>query len=263
MRADRDGVSTTLPPLACLAAALDEVELVTWQEPDRAYEQAVSVERRAVALGAEELRLRALLVQADVQGRRGQSVAGVRVVRSVNRWAAENGDRYLLARSHRLLAIFFANSGDDVAFLEHALRAVDLLDDSARPALRADHEMALANAQARIGAFDVARELYAGVETFASRAGDVARQCMVINDVAYLEHLAGEHERAVTVVERLVAFSETHGLKLAASHVDTIARMFVEVGRYGEAEAVLHGLLDDATAVPTAELSTDGDFLAE
>lgn len=271
-------MSTTLPPLACepaasrlpeplapaafLAAALDDVELSTWREPDRAYERAVSIERSAATLGVEELRLRALLVQADVQGRRGQSVAGVRVVRSVNRWAAEHGDRHLLARSHRLLAIF-TNSGDDVAFLDHALRAVDLLDDTARPALRADHETALANAQARTDAFDAARERYASVERYAVRVGDIAQQCKIINNLAYLEHLAGDHQRAVTVVERLIARTQAHGLEFAATHLYTIARVFVEVGRYDEAEAVLRALIDDAAAVPATDVSSDGDFVAE
>lgn len=135
-----------------LAEELDTVELATAQFPVESGDRAAELERVAVEIGDEHLQLRCLLVQADVQGRQGQSVASGRLLRSVNRWATEHDDHYLLARSHRLLGTFFGTMGDDVAYLEHAMQSVQLLDDDSRPALRADHLSNLGIAQGRLGA---------------------------------------------------------------------------------------------------------------
>ncbi|CAA9318092.1 MAG: hypothetical protein AVDCRST_MAG36-242 [uncultured Nocardioidaceae bacterium] len=228
---------------AQVAADLDAVELTTAQFPAEAGERAAQLERKAVEAGDEHLQLRALLVRADVQGRQGQSVASGRLLRSVHRWATENDDRYLLARSHRLLGTFFGSIGDDVAFLEHAMQGVSLLDPDVRPALRADHLSALGIAQGRLGAPEEGRRTYAEAEKLAEQLGDRYRQVLVINNLAYLEHQAGEHQRALEAVERFMGLAATHGIELEPSYLDTIARVYLEVGRFAEAEALLHKIL--------------------
>jgi hypothetical protein len=67
-----------------LAAALDDVELQTAEDPDGAFILAEALEQEAAELGSEHMQLRAQLVQADVQGRRGQAVASARTLRSIN-----------------------------------------------------------------------------------------------------------------------------------------------------------------------------------
>lgn len=228
---------------AQVAADLDAVELTTAQFPVEAGERAAQLERKAVEAGDEHLQLRALLVRADVQGRQGQSVASGRLLRSVHRWATENDDRYLLARSHRLLGTFFGSIGDDVAFLEHAMQGVSLLDPDVRPALRADHLSALGIAQGRLGAPEEGRRTYAEAEKLAEQLGDRYRQVLVINNLAYLEHQAGEHQRALEAVERFMALAAANRIELEPSYLDTIARVYLEVGRFAEAEAILQRLI--------------------
>ena len=227
-----------------VAEELDVVELMTAQFPVEAAERAAELERQAVEAGDEHLQLRALLVQADVQGRQGQSVASGRLLRSVNRWAVDHEDQYLLARSHRLLGTFFGSLGDDVAFLEHAMQGVALLAPDARPALRADHLSALGIAQGRLGASEEGRGSYAEAEALAQQLGDVYRQVLVVNNLAYLEYQAGEHTRALEAVERFRELAERHHVELEPSYLDTIARVYLEVGRFAEAEAVLLRMLD-------------------
>ena len=71
------------------------------------------------------------------------------MAREVNDWAKAEDDRYVLARSERLLATFYDRIGDLGAALEHAVRAVELLEDDAHPRVRAEHLMELAVAYSR------------------------------------------------------------------------------------------------------------------
>ena len=100
-----------------IADQLDEVELSTYQFPVESGQRAAELKRAAVETDDEHLQLRALLVQADVQLREGQSVAAGRLLRSVHRWAVEHEDQYLLDRSHRLLGMLFGSLCDYFAFL--------------------------------------------------------------------------------------------------------------------------------------------------
>lgn len=233
---------------AWLADQLDSVELSTAQFPVEAEEQAAELERLAVEIGDEHLQLRSLLVQADVKGRGGQSVASGRVLRSVNRWANAHDDQYLLARSHRLLGSFFGTLGDDVAFLEHAMQSVELLAEDARKALRADHLSSLGIAQGRLGAPEEGRASFDEAERLSAELGDSYRQVLIVNNVAYLEYQCGEPDRALTAVERLIGLAEEHGIELDPHYLDTIARVYLEVGRFSEAEEILSGILVDGEA---------------
>ena len=244
---------------AQIAAELDDVELSTSQFPVQAGERAAELKRLAVESTDEQLQLRALLVQGDVALRQGQSVAAGRMLRSVNRWAVEHDDQYLLARSHRLLGMFFGSLGDDVAFLEHAMQAVDQLSEDARPLLRADHLSNLGMAQGRLGASEEGRRSYAEAEKLAERHGDRYRQVLIVNNLAYLEHQAGEHQRALEAVERFLGLARAHGVELMSSHLNTIARVYLEVDRFAEAEEVLHRMRERVEKDSVA----DADGMAE
>ncbi len=254
-----------------LVALLDEIELITSQDPSRAREQSLFVQqtlaqRAGAALDealtgeAEVLRLRALLVQADVQGRLGQPTASGRTLRSVNRWATENKNIYLLAWSHRLLAIFFAAIGDDASFLEHAVRSVELLDDGERPLLRADHLSILALAEGRTGSLVSSRETSARAGELAVQGNDPAMFVRILNNAAYLEHLAGEHELAVVGVQRMLDVRNRYGVPPQALHADTVAQAYLEVGRFADAEAALKEFLSMGPAVldPASIADPDG-----
>ena len=244
---------------AQIATELDDVELSTSQFPVQAGERAAELKRLAVESTDEQLQLRALLVQGDVALRQGQSVAAGRMLRSVNRWAVEHDDQYLLARSHRLLGMFFGSLGDDVAFLEHAMQAVDQLSEDARPLLRADHLSNLGMAQGRLGASEEGRRSYAEAEKLAERHGDRYRQVLIVNNLAYLEHQAGEHQRALEAVERFLGLARAHGVELMSSHLNTIARVYLEVDRFAEAEEVLHRMRERVEKDSVA----DADGMAE
>ncbi len=244
-----------------IATQLDDIELSTYQFPVEAAERAAELERRAVEAGDEHLQLRALLVQADSQLRQGQSVSAGRLLRSVHRWASEHQDQYLLARSHRLLGTFFGSLGDDVAYLEHTMQSVDLLAPDARPLLRSDHLSNLGIAQGRLGASEEGRRSYAEAEKLAQQVGDRYRQVLIVNNLAYLEHQAGEHELALDAVNRFVALAQDHGLELISSYLDTMARVYLEVGRFEEAEDVVQQMMKRSDEFEVSDADGMAEFM--
>jgi diguanylate cyclase (GGDEF)-like protein len=242
-----------------LAAALDALEMLPYEDPEAAHGPAVELEREAVALGATEATMRARLVQADVLGRKGRLAAAGRVAREVNLWAAENDQSHVLARSHRLLSSFFHRLGDSAASLEHSLRAVELLGPRTSLRMRADHEMALAISLGRTGSFDAARERSAAAEAIAARLGSPQLRIAILNNLAYIEYWAGELEQAMEIAERMQSIAETDDATLHLSDLDTIARIQMELGRYAEAEEILGPLAQGGTAHRIAE----ADSIAE
>ena len=121
------------PDAALLAAIVAELEALSRFDGEEAARRAQQAIDAARALGLEELELRAQLVQADMVRRRGDIAQAGRVAQDVRRWAADHGCDHLLARSHFLLAAVFQELGDLSVALEHAVQAVDLLDDDALP----------------------------------------------------------------------------------------------------------------------------------
>jgi diguanylate cyclase (GGDEF)-like protein len=236
-----------------LAAALDALEMLPYEDPEAAHGPAVHLEREAVALGATDAQMRALLVQADVLGRRGRLAAAGRIARDVNRWAAEQGHSHVLARSHRLLSSFFHRLGDSAASLEHSLRAVELLGPEMSLRMRADHEMALAISLGRTRSFEAARERSAAAEAIAAKLGNAQLRIAILNNAAYIEYWAGEPERAMEIARRMQAIAQTDDATLHLSDLDTIARIQMELGRYAEAEQTLRPLAEGVTTYRVAE----------
>lgn len=251
-----------------LLTELETIELLTPFDAEGALERS---ERLVAQLGEPQdddtrrLLARAKLVEADARGRLGQPDASARLVRSVNRWAAEHGERFVLARSHRLLALFFGGIGDEAAYLEHAMRCVELLPDDAAPLVAADHRCSLALAQGRTGAIEASRESFDETERLIDRVGHPAMLARSINNLAYVEHLCGEPQRAVVESERMLAVMRANGIELSAMHVDTVARAYLDVGRHDEAERLLVGFLPpgaDVTGLSINEIDGAAELLS-
>src|SRR4051794_3731848 len=158
-----------------LAATLDELETLSRFDHDGLAERTELAAAAARQLRLPELELRARLVGGDLLRRRGDVAAAGRIAQAVHRWASDNGSRYLLARSSFVLAAVFQELGDISLALEHAVRAVDLLDDDSPAAIRIDHLARLADCLGLDGD-DVAQERYDQVLRLAEELGDLDRQ---------------------------------------------------------------------------------------
>ncbi len=231
--------------LAQLATEMDALELLPFSDARAAFGPAAALERRARRLGAEDLIRRAQLVQADVLGRIGKQTASGQVLREINAWAAANANQHLLARSHRLLANFFDSIGDLPSAWQHALRAVELLGDTASDRVRAEHLFGLGMALHRTGAHDAARRRYAGALRLSEGAGDIPLQLKILNNLAWLEDDAGNAKRAMEIARRMLGFAAEHGVDLDVGCLDTVAHAQIGLGVPAEAEATLRPILDD------------------
>lgn len=234
---------------------LDALELVPFSNPKAAFAPAVELERQARELGAENLVRRAQLVQADVLGRIGKHTASGQLIREINEWAALHKDDHLLARSHRMLAMFFDSMGDAPSAWQHALRAVELLDESAPDRLRAEHLFGLGMALQRTGAHDLARARYEAALMLAERSRDVQLRLKVLNNLAWLEDDVGNAAIALEIANRMVSFARDRGIQLDAGCLDTIAHAHLVLGHYAEAESTLRPILDDGDL---SERETEG-----
>ncbi len=231
--------------LASLALELDLLEMLPFSDPDGAYEPAVALERRARALGDEAALRRAQLIQADVLCRKGKHTASGQLIREISEWATEHEDRHLMARSSRLLSVFFDFIGDVPSAWEHAVHAVELLDDTMSERMRADHLFGLGQVLVRTGAWDAARERYRTALQLADGLDDIPLRVKILNNLAWLEDDAGDTHQSMEIAKRMQAFAERHGVTLDAACLDTVANAQLKLGRYAEAEETLRPILDD------------------
>jgi two-component system cell cycle response regulator len=228
-----------------LSVELDVLEMVPFSDPDAAYAPATTLEKRARALGDEAGQRRAQLIQADVMCRKGKHTASGQLIREINEWATERGDRHLMARSHRLLSVFFDIIGDVPSSWEHAVPAVELLDDTMSERMRADHLFGLGQVLVRTGALDAARERYRAALQLADGLDDVPLRVKILNNLAWLEDDAGDTHQSMEIAKRMQAFAERHNFALDAACLDTIANAQLNLGLCVEAEATLRPILDD------------------
>jgi len=244
-----------------VVAVLEEVECLetlTYAEWPAALERAEDAELRAAAAGSAELVMRARLVQADTLVRLGQTAAGGRLARDVNRWASEHGHRYVLARSHAALARFFRQLGDRQLTLEHATASLDLTDEDTRPLIRFDHAMTLGIALACVRSYDAARERFRRAETLADAYGTVEQRLQLLNNMAYCDYEAGQPASSLAVVQRMERLAAAHGVTLQASFLDTAGRAYLEAGDPAAARDALTPVTDPAAEVRAME----GDAVA-
>ena len=84
--------------------------------------------------------------RAVADTRSGRIEDGAAQMRVIREWALERGERYLQARAERQLGVLLRRAGEGSASLEHAVTSVNLLGADAPVAVRADHQIGLADA---------------------------------------------------------------------------------------------------------------------
>jgi tetratricopeptide (TPR) repeat protein len=227
-----------------LSAALLEIEdRYLWDAAD-ALARSIEYERQAVALGDDLLAARARLCQANMLMRNGDVAAAARRIWKIHQWTVDHGAGQLQARTHLVWANIHRHLGDAAQCLEHSLLSVELLDDDATPHMQIWHHAKLADALGLAGSMDAARLRYAQSEELCL-ALDQPRLLMgILNNYAYTEYAAGNHEQAQEVAERLQTLAERHGYELDPAVLDTIGAIEIENGRFAGAERTLQVCID-------------------
>jgi diguanylate cyclase (GGDEF)-like protein len=224
---------------AARSAELDGLEDWTGLDPAGRAARAAEIEPAAADAGDTAALMRARLVRADAAERAGELKAAVATMWQVNEWAKAHDHRYLIARSHLLLGRTYRNMGDVAALLEHAVAAVEHLDDSVPARRRLPYVVKYADALTETGSIEAARERYRQAEELARSSTDIRDRIMVLNNHAYAEFLAGTTERAWAVVQRLRAVAAAHDHPLDPNDLDTVASVQIALGRYAEAEQTI------------------------
>ncbi|GAB1639687.1 diguanylate cyclase [Krasilnikovia sp. MM14-A1259] len=222
-----------------LSAALLALEDRFTGDAEAGYAAAVEWERQAAALGDEGLRARAHLCQIIMLQRTGDVPAAARRIYSVHDWALRHGDRRLQARVHLAWANIEQLSGNAAKFLQHALSAVELLDETATPYMQILHRTRLADALALNGEMDAARLRFRQAEALARELQQWERLTMVLNNWAYAEYDAADFLRAREIAGRMQEHAAAHGFDLHATELDTIGVIQIENGEYAQAEQTM------------------------
>ena len=156
-----------------------------------------------MAANDQHATMRARLVIADMLQRMGDVAGGARLAVSVRAWAADHDARQLLARCHLVLSSIFEGIGDPPSTLDHAVRAIDLIDDDFPARERGNHLLRLADALAFSEAADQARRRYREAEDVYRSIGDRERLLIVLNNLAVVESELGEPADALAAADRL------------------------------------------------------------
>lgn len=194
--------------------------------------------------GATSRRLRVLIAAVRIHRTDpGQSAIDVQEILA---WAEQHGEIALQSRCHNVLGSVFEMVGDRALALEHAVAANDLLADTEIPLMRAAARKCLADALGSAGSLDEARRRYDDALKLVIDDPETNIRYIILNNLAYTEHLAHNHVDALATVERLVGLSELSHRQIGMSARDTIARVYMAAGRLPEAEAMLIPALDTA-----------------
>ncbi|GAB1645728.1 diguanylate cyclase [Krasilnikovia sp. MM14-A1259] len=220
------------------AALLAQEEQVT-VHAEAGYVAAVELERQATALGDEMLIARARLVHANMLRRTGDVAAATKQVHDIHEWALQHGDRRLQARTHLSWAYIKRLTGDTAMRLEHALSAVELLDETATPYMQVWYRCTLADALADNGDMDAARPRFRQAEALARELHQWEQLTMVLNNWAVSEYENGSFPRARDVADRMLAHAAEHGFDLELAQLDTIGVIQIESGEYAQAEQTM------------------------
>ena len=241
-----------------LGVRLDALERHRASEVEVRLASARQIEAEAAEVGDSVSMMRARLVVGDMLQRLGRVADAARVVVGVNAWATANGPPSLLARSHLVVSSLMENAGDTSGALDHAVRAIDLLDDDTPPRTRGNYLLRLADALAINGSTHESRERYDEAEALFVELDDRERRLNVLNNRAMLEYEAGNTDEALEAAERMYATSTRDELNPACA--DSVARARLAAGHLDSAEHAarlgfeLQSEQGDVQAVTPAEL---------
>lgn len=252
---------TSNPGRARLSEILDDLEYHRAFGVAARLESAVQAEQQAADAGEPDLQMRARLVQADMLQRTGRVTAGARLATEVNGWARLHGPQALLARSHLVLSSVYEILGDSASCLDHATRAVELLDDTTPLRTRGNFLVRLGDAHAVTGSFDEARERYREAWRHFEAIGDLERQLNVLNNLAYTDYEAGDAQQAGPAAEAMRNLAESTGLGLNPTFFDTLARIHILLGEYDKAEAALEEALAAFASEGDVQAVTPAEFM--
>ncbi|MNH78934.1 Response regulator PleD [compost metagenome] len=235
--------------------ALETLEVMPFQDIESALGPAQHALEVAASLGVEELKQRALLVKADVLGRKGFVAEGGKILLRVNAWASEQGHAYILARSHRLLVGFFKRIGETASAFEHSIRAVEHTNESAPLRIRADHVLAHAMMLDETGNSAASLTKYQEVMDIAENIQDIHLSLVALNNRAYTCGETGDAEEALALVTQLRQLAEQYRVPLEGLKLDTIARIEIMLGKPEAAEKTLQAVLEDTTGHLISEMA--------
>jgi diguanylate cyclase (GGDEF)-like protein len=222
--------------------AVQQAERLLRDDARAALDHARAVLEDAVDEVDSHVYQRWLLLKGAAQARVGHTEDGARLMREVREWAEEHEDTMLLALSHRRLSALFRRVGDPALMLEHAVSAVELLDEIEEPvadAIRADHLIGLADALGAGGSFDDAFLRYGEASQLADDCGDNYLRIAVLNNLSYSQYEAGLADEAVATAEQLLVEAERQGVPLQTHDGDTVARAYIAVRRFEDAAAII------------------------
>lgn len=227
-----------------LVAELEDLEHHRAVNVETRLQGAQRLERAAQAARQHDLQMRAVLVRADMLQRKGDTARGARLANDVNRWAEAHGPWFLLARSHLVLSSTHEIIGDTATCLDHALRAVELLDGSAPPRIRGNFIMRLGDALSLVHSYAAARQRYGEAARIFVAIGDVERHLTVLNNLAYAEYESGDEQAAWRAAEQMRTLADQSRIPLNPEFLDTLAHAQIGLGKFILAEDSLLAALD-------------------
>jgi two-component system cell cycle response regulator len=260
------------PPNESIEARLARVERLFWIDRDEANQAARDwlVELRVVDVdgangepvdyshvetgfgrGAVARRLRVLL--ANISRTRGDPSRSAAEVQQILAWAERHGEVALQSRCHDVLGSVFEMVGDPALALEHAVLVNDLIDEGEVPLMRAAARLCLADALGSAGSFDESRRRYNEALRLVIDDTDTNIRYMILNNLAYTEYQADNHEAALETAEQLLALSAANSRPIGMYARDTIARVYLTAGRLDEAERMLLPAIETANDDPNPD----------
>jgi two-component system cell cycle response regulator len=241
-----------------LITRLQELELLTPKNFEGVSAPAAVVELQARHQGFDDLVQRAQLILADVAGRRGDIAEQGRVAKAVTLWAEQHDDDVLLARGHRLQAIFYRRLGDSAQALAHAVTGLQHAEHLPER-LRCSQLITLALLLDLNGQYQEAERRFGEALLIAEKNDDPDQALTVINNMAFTAYENEDVDTANDLARQMRTIAAAHGIRLDGLYLDTLARIAIMQERYDDAEAALQPVLDD----PEGPLLSEGDSLPE
>ncbi|WP_433788946.1 diguanylate cyclase [Actinoplanes sp. CA-252034] len=241
-----------------LITRLQELELLTPKNFEAVSAPAAVVELQARNHGFDDLVQRAQLILADVAGRRGDLAEQGRVAAAVTLWAEQHDHDVLLARGHRLQAIFYRRLGDSAQALAHAVTGLKHAEHLPER-LRCSQLITLALLLDLNGQYQEAERRFGEALLIAEKNDDPDQALTVINNMAFTAYENEDVDTANDLARQMRAIAGEHGIGLDGLYLDTLARIALMQGHHEEAEATLQPVVDD----PDGPLLSEADSLPE